>query len=390
MKDAHQRRRDAEMKISRPLPTIEPSLISHPTRQDRLVKNGQQIVRLDVQENDFIVTTTKNWAVTTYNLDATAQPGNDAAVSDTCSIPEDEFVPDASCSSAWQKIAHGGKTMHNVIFITKDVIVTTEQSGRVSTWCVRSAQRLDRVNVRSVDFSWAMCKINDEQFVVGDTQGHICLFTHTAGRELKEVRRIRKAHYRWVASLVVCGNLMISSSHDGTACLWDLRNWRRVLTVYHQGPLINCALSSRYFMTNSLDDFQFDMAKKRQLRIYRIDENGQDCSLVKLYITEDRIWMPRFSNDGNVFMCWIANDDRRELLTFFKLDTDSVLAQIKVQCSWVLDYGFLADGRLVACGESDTHAVVATLPKHLHKLITPAEPATSGKVVGKQRFCTIV
>ena len=383
MKDKYTRRREAESKILKPLPTIEPNRTVHPTKQERLIKYGLEISRLDVQENEFIATTSNNWAVAVYELDD-EHIESECSSSDTVTESDETLEFSINRSVAWKRIAVGDETMNNVKFIAKSVVASTEQNGRISTWCVRSAQRLDRVRIRNVEFSWAMCKISDEQFVVGDTQGHICLFTHNFGCQVKEIKRIRKAHDVWVSSLACCSNFVLSASNDGTARLWDSRNWRCIATFYHNGPVFNCDLSNRFAMTNSADVFGPHITERRELRIYRIDNNGQNCSLMKYYLAENGIWMPRFVRD-DLFMCWVDHEDRREFLAFFKLDTDSdcVVGQVKVGCLSVLDYAFLEDGRLVACGDSRSRGVIATLPRGLRKLITR-------ETCVKRRFCTIV
>ncbi len=383
MKGKHIRRREAESKILKPLPTIEPNRIVHPTKQERLIKDGQKISRLDVQQNEFIATTSNNWAVSVYELD---DEHIESECSDSEIVTESEETLEFSTnrSVAWKRIAVGEETMNNVKFIAKSVVASTEQNGCISTWCVRSAQRLDRVRMRNVEFRLAMCKINEEEFAVGNTQGDICLFTHNFGCQVKETKRIRKAHDKWICSLASCAHYVLSASFDGTARLWDTRSWGRIATFYHNGPVFNCDLSNRYAMTNSADAFGRDITESRELRIYRIDDNGQNCSLVKFYRAENGIWMPRFVRD-DLFMCWVDNEDRRELLAFFKLDAESdcVVAQVKVGCLWVLDYAFLEDGRLVACGESWSRGVIATLPRGLRKMITRETGV-------KKRFCTIV
>ncbi len=384
MKDKHIRRREAESKILKPLPTIEPHLTVQPTKQERLVKDGQKISRLDVQRNEFVATTNSNWAVAVYELDD-EHVESECSNSDIVTQSEEMLQFSTNHSVAWKRIAVGEETMNNVKFIAKSVVASTEQNGRISTWCVRSAQHLDRVTVRNVEFSWAMCKISDREFVVGDTRGDICMFTHNFGCQVKEVKRIRKAHERWVSSLACCGNFVLSASNDGTARLWDSRNWRCITTFYHNGPVLNCDLSSRYAMTNSADVFGLqNITRRRELRIYRIDDNGRNCSLVKFYLAENEIWMPRFVRD-DLFMCWVHNEGRRELLAFFKLDTESdcVVAQVKVGCSLVLDYAFLDDGRLVTCGDARSRGVIVTLPRGLRRMIT-REPGVP------RRFCTIV
>ncbi len=389
MKDAHRRRQKAESVIAQPLPTMESGHTLHPTKQERLVMGGPQIGRMDVQRNDFIVTSNTSWAVNMYELGNEKYVESGDLESNHSYDGHDGIKADAARSPAWMKSPVDEETMINVKFIANDIVACTYENGSISTWCARTGAHLSRVKLRHMSFSWAMCKINDQQFVTGSLEGHVCVFTHRRGREVKEVKRIRKAHSEGIVSLAACDDFVVSASVDGTACLWDAKQWRRITTLHHNGPVYNCTVSQRYVMTNSAASFGCVLESivetiKRELRIYRIDEFVEDCTLVKLYLADGGIWMPRFVGD-DLFMCWLDNEDRRELLAFFKLDSESdlVVAQVKVGCLWVLDYALLDDGRLVACGDSRSSGVIATLPRALRKLITRETGV-------KQRFCTIV
>ncbi len=386
MKDEHQRQRQAISRIPKtPLPKIESSHTQVLAKQVRLAGGGDSTTRLDVQQNDFIVTANSNCGISLYSIHAQNDVPVDDANTNITIKDEAESVPAMVRYPLWSNFAASGQKSSHAKFIARDIIACTQEGGDVTTWCARSKSRLDYLTVKYVIFSWTKCIVSETEFVAGGREGHICFFTHKHGAELKHVKRIWKAHRDHISSLTCFGKFFVSTSSDGTARVWDVESKKRIHTLYHDGPVYYSAISDPYLMTSSVrhsDDCC-------ELRLYHIDQHK--FSLVKLFCSRESIYMPRFLNN-NLIMYWrncMSNETDDDVLFFFRLDTEAVVAQLKVHCSFVYDYAMLDDGRLVVCGSSDSRAVVATLPRHLRRFLD-RESAKNSCNEANRKFCAIV
>ncbi len=386
MKDEHRRRRKLEAQISVQLPDVDASVTLGPIKQVQLAEGGNSVMgRVDVQPNDFIVTSNSQWGISLYSTHAR----DDVPLDDSNSSDSDDcLAPTTIRFPVSTNIPPEPDSLNHPKFIARDVIVCTEECGRVSTWCARANVCLDSVTVERARFGWAMCVVSDTEFVVGEMEGHVCFFTHKHGSQLKHVKRIWKAHHKCVTSLVRHENYLVSTSSDGTARVWDMPNMRNLHTFYHDGPVFYCIATASYLLTCS-ESARDEYEKRNELRLFRND--SRTFPLVKLFWAGENLYLPKFIN-SNLVMFWrkcLSDGNDHDFLFFFEIDTQSVLAQFKVHCRCVYDYAFLDHARMVVCGDQGSRGVIATLPRSLQRLVA-RESAKKSTTRANRRFCTIV
>ncbi len=149
----------------------------------------------------------------------------------------------------------------------------------------------------------------------------------------------------------------------GQTRVWDVTTKERLAVLYHEGEVYNVAMSDRYIMTSS------GHQEKGMERDFRIFLNDIGYALVKI-LRAKYLWEPRFLNNHIVTYWSKCFDTNRDVLVFFELRGEFVLAQLKVGCRFVQDYDFLDDGRLVVGGKFGCRGVISTLPDYLRLLVT--------------------
>ena len=411
MKDERLRQLKADSQITHNLPEFEPNSTLVPVKQVRLVKASTRTCRFDVQENDFIVTSNSDWAITLYRLEDRDGDGDDVVidnggggggggvnddysqgtVSDFSYWSDNENEPEIHRFPIWTNVPVESDSFNDVKFIEQDIIACTEQQGYVSTWCAQSAQCFDSITLQGVNFLWSLCVISDTEFVAGTREGHLCFFTHQHGAQLKEMKRIWKAHSKQINEVVFTSHFVCSTSCDETARIWDVKSKTKLATLHHRGPVTHITHCEHHLLTCSHPFSDTLGTRVTELRLFRID--ADKFSLVKVFVTNDFLMKPKYLN-SNILMYWMRDiHSHHHTLMFFSIHSLSIVCQLKVHCRNVFDYAFLNDGRLVVCGISGSRAVIATLPRKLWSLLkleNSNAPRNVSSTRPKRRFCTIM
>lgn len=367
MKDGYKRRRKEEHHLIRTLPEVEPNLVLKPIHQESLDTDSECVIDVLVQEDEFIVMSTDKWLLEVYVLDKSVSvselnPDSMSEISDDASMP-------THCRKAlWRAIPREGdddEVLSSATFIAPDVICCITPTD-VSTWYVRSGEHLKSVTVRGgVHLLTAICKISDTEFVVGSTEGHMLFFNHNRGYDLHETKRVRKAHYDKIMSMAVHKDVIVSTSADWSARVWDVATKERFAIFKSCDNVVGVALSDEYIVTCSYSE-----SDTGELRIYR-NEGGYEL----LKILHLRTWVrkPKILSGGfilcRLFPSFHDGTVPGNHLCVVDFHGERVLAKLKFGCRKVNDYEVLPDGRIIAVGLDGWFAVIATLPYRLRKLV---------------------
>ncbi len=324
---------------------------------------------VDVQGNELIVTSNNRWRFAVYS---TQSSGKEVGISEISALSDEEAIGKESRKPLLTHRRTPNERHSGVAFIVKNVIacIEPETQGLISTWCARSGTSLDRLAVRSAIFGFSICALTDMEFVAGTYEGHLCYFSHNLGCNLKETKRTWKAHQSEIFCIKSYRNKMISVSKDGTAQVWDITLKQQLAVLHQNKTLHSVAKSVQYILTCS---WVYDRTAPTELRLYKNDDEHQIIKIFRapcfgeLRFLDDRLGVYDDTNSG---------------LVFLDIESEKILAKLKVGCRFLFDFTFLDDGRLVAVGQGAYRGIIATLPRFLRELVVP-EPR-------KRQFCALV
>ena len=388
MKDDYKRIRKAEQHLISTVPNVDSNLEFGPIHQESLDTEPDCAMDVTVQGNEFIVVVTTKWCLQVYVLDKTT--GTKELNTDSISeMSDDELLPAHFRTPLWSAVPRPDgdyyETLSNCTFIAPDIIGCSIQAN-VSTWYVRSGEQLDSITVRgNVYFDSAICKINDTEFVIGTMEGHIFVFTHNRGSNLRETKRIRKAHYDRILTLAIHKNMIVSASFDWSARVWDATSKTRLGILKHGGRVVGVALSGEYIVTCTRSE-----SETQELRFFR---NENEYALVKILHVHNQLSNPTVLNAELILFRFSPpideEPDSRDHLCILDFERGVMLAQLKFGCRYINDYEVLPDGRIIAVGVKGCSGVIAKFPRRVRKLIAWK---SAGNASGdtRRRMCVLV
>ncbi len=394
MKDKYKRRRKLERALVRTLPDVDLSDVFTPVHQESLDTDCTYIFDITTQGHEFIATSSEEWWLAVYggsNEDSAASFDLDSV----SEISDDAVIPNKTRKALWRAVPRDPQltSLGNIKFLAPDVIgfVRPESSPTaVSTWNIRSGRYLETIALRGEYSLQTMCKISNTEFFVGGAAGHLFSFEHEGGCNMRETGRIWKAHAGYISSISFHNGIVVTTSSDWTARLWDRETKQRLSVLYHDGKVFHGAISDQYIVTSS--QYGGSIWEKRELRIFR---NSEGYPLTKILRTHDGMFAPALLDGGRVLCVLRGYRDEngsplvRNTLAVIDFENERMLAQLKVGCRSIVWYEALSDGRLVVIGYDGCRGVIATLPRKLARLINPK---TTGKQsrVGRRRLCTLM
>ncbi len=394
MKDERKRRRKLERPLIRTLPDVETSDVFAPVHQESLDIDCGYGFFITTQEQEFIAASSDEWWLEVYgigNENSSASFGLDSA----SEISDNTVIPNKTREALWRAVPRDPelKFYGDVTFLAPDVLGLVQLEARlvvVSTWNVRSGQFLESIVVRGDYFYLTMCRISDTKFLVGGAQGHLFCFEHERGYNLRKTRRIWKAHSD-VISTISCNNgIIVTTSGDWTARLWDAETKKRLAVLYHDDEVLSGAISNHYIVTCSR--YGQSSWENSELRIYR---NGEGYPLVRILRTSEGMFAPTLLDGGRILCILRGYRDEnsrsvvRDTLLVVDFENELMLAQLKVGCRGIVRYEVLSDGRVVVVGHGGCRGVIATLPRELARLISPTTTEKQSNM-GRRKMCTLM
>ncbi len=393
MKDEYKRRHKLERPLIRTLPDVDSSHVFTPVHQECLDTDCKNVFDIDTQGQEFIVTSSDEWWLEVYghcNEDSTSFD-----VDSVSEVSDNAVIPSKSRKALWRAVRRDPEldVLGKVTFLAPDVLGFLRPEtipAAVATWNVRTGRYLESVAFHGDYFCQTMCKISNTEFVVGGALGHLFSFEHECGRNLRGTGRVWKAHTQIISNISVHNGIILTTSMDCTARLWDAETKKRVAVLYHDYEVLSGAISDQYIVTCSR--YSESTWEKSELRIYR---NCEGYPLTKILRSSEGIFAPTLLEDGRV-LCIVRGqmdeDDRpvvRNTLLVVDIENERMLAQLKVGCRTILRYEVLSDGRLVAIGSGGCRGVIATLPRELARLISPKTTDKQSKI-RRRRMCTLM
>ena len=323
------------------------------------------------QGSEFLVTSSNRWWVQVYGLN---EKNNDPLFDlESTDISDSALNPDANRSPLWCSASRELCGEYgSVTFIAPDVIGCAEvhAQGVVSTWCVHTGECLENATFRSVNFNFNMSKISDTEFVLGSKEGHLCFVAHGGGRNLRESARVWKAHSRRVRYVAVHQKIVATASSDCSVRVWDAKTQQRLAVLNHDNEVCHTAISDKYIATCS--SRSHDPSMMGELRIYR---NGEGYPLQKIVRSRELLSHPIFIGNDRILCLLRGELDEdylplvRDSLGVVDIESERVLARLKVACRSLLSYAVLGDVRLAMVGRIGSCGVIATPPRRVRKLI---------------------
>ncbi len=394
MKDDYKRRRILERPLIRTLPDADTSDVFTPVHQESLDMDCGRGLFITTQDQEFIAISSSEWLLEVYGL-CNRSSTTSFDVDSVSEISDDAVTPNKTRKALWRALSRGPELdmYGDVIFVAPDVVGLVQletKPATLSTWNVRSGQSLESIFLRGEFYYEVSCKISDTEFIVGCSEGHLFCFEHEGGRNLRETKRTWKAHTDTIMNISVHNGVIVTTSSDWTARLWDAETKKRLAVLYHDGKVLDTAISDQYIVTCSR--YGPSHWEKSELRIFR---NSEGYSLTKILRTLDGLFIPTLL-DGDRVLCILTGhkDENREPLvrdTLLVIDFENelMLARLKVGCRGIVMYEVLSDGRLVAIGHGGCRGVIAKLPRELTRLIGPKRTEKQSKT-GNQGMCTLL
>ncbi len=387
MKDDYKRRRKAERALIKRLPDVDPSRVYASTHQEYLQVRFTYNANISAQGNDFLAVSSDSEWLRIFELydKGTVIPFDANSVSEMSEFSDERLIPKRWRLPVWHHVNEKEIDSVGVEFIAPDVIGFVDvDKDEISAWNARTGTCLDSKPVGDMLLGPNICKINDNEFAIGSGEGHVSIYRHEAGGNLEETGRIWKAHIHKIASLSCHDDIIVTTSDDWSARVWNPRNRKRLAVLNHDGMVFHTAISHQYIVTCAQPGRPTE--ESGELRIYR---NGDGYPLLKIMQAHRQIARPAFLDDNRiVFLRRDGVDENyrphtRNSIQVFDIESDCALAELKVGCRYILAYTVLTDGRIVAIGLGSCRGVIATFPRHIRKLIAP-------KCSGRRRMCSLM
>ncbi len=387
MKDDYRRRRQAERALIQRLPDVDPSLVYTSTHQEYLQVQFTDSGNISAQGNEFLVMSSDSEWLRIFELydRDTAFPFDTSSVSEMSIFSDDRLSPKRWRIPACHRMNEEEIDSTGVEFIAPDVIAFVDvDKGEMSAWNVRSGTCLDSTSFGGILLGPHISKISDTEFAIGSGAGHVCIYRHEEGCNLEETGRIWKAHAGGITSLSCHDDILVTTSKDWTARVWSLESRKRLAVLNHDGILYHTAISHEYIVTCAQPSPESEAFG--ELRMYR---NGDGYPLLKILHGPEQIGRPVIVDDNRlVFLLrdFVDENERpvtRNSILVFDIESDCVLAALKVGCRFMYKYIVLTDGRIVAIGFGSCRGVIASFPRHIRKLIVP-------KCGGRRRMCSLM
>ena len=387
MKDGYRRRQKAEREYIRKIPEIDPKVKFIPIHQKCMDANYRYLVSAHSQGNNFILTSTSEMGLEMYEVDdGLSESMDEDSMSESSKFSDRRLIPNQRIKPFWFPPMF-------MRFVTSNIVVGVSTGvNALVTYSVEPGHQLSEciecVTVRDIILETLICKLNDREFAVGGIDSQLCIFEHEDGRNLREVKRIWRTHTKPMSSITAHNDIIVTTSLDWTARVWNAKTRNRMAILYHDQEVNYAAISDKYIVTSSRYGKSF--WENGELRIYH---NNDEFSLVRILRDREQIGRPIFVDDARILFR-ITGDShdfpiQRHSILIFCIETESILAQIKVGCRTIFGYSVLSDGRLVAVGTNGCRGVIATLPRQVRKLIKLDHSANKLKVQ-RRRMCTIM
>ncbi len=387
MKDDYKRRRKAERALIKRLPDVDPSLVYTSTHQEYLQVQFTHSASISAQGNEFLAMSSDSEWLRIFELcdGDTVFPFDTSSVSEMSKFSDERLIPKRWRIPASHRVNEKEMDCMGVEFIAPDIIGFMDVDElEMSTWNVRSGTCLDSKPFGGILLGPHMCIISDNEFAVGSGEGHVCIYRHEEGCNLEETGRIWKAHNRRIASLACRDDILVTTSDEWSARVWSLKSRKCLAVLNHDEMVFHTAISHQYIVTCAQPGEPTE--EFGELRLYR---NGEGYPLLKILHAREQIIRPVILDDNRIV--FILRDDvdenrrpvTRNSILVFDIESDRMLAALKVGCRYIYKYMVLTDGRIVAIGFGSCRGVIATFPRHVRKLIIP-------KCSSKRRMCSLM
>lgn len=387
MKDDYKRRRKAEREYIRRIPEIDPGVKIVPIHQKCMDVSCKYLMNVNAEGNEFIATSTNEIGLQMYEADdGLCESMHEDAISELSKFSDERLIPNRRIQPFWDSDMF-------VTFLAKNVVVGVELgASMISTWYVCKGHEIENIEnhtSRGTQFNRFMSKLNEEEFIICSIDSNLITFKHENGKNLRETQTVWKPHMKSVTSISVHNDIIVTTSEDWTAKIWNVRTRERVHTLYHDQEVNNATISNKYVVTSSRYGRYY--WGNGEIRIYN---NTKNYSLFRILRDKEQIGHALIVNDSKIVFRLTNHRNgsfQRHHILIFDIDSESVLAQVKVGCRIIFGYTVLSDGRLVAVGSTGCRGVIATLPRRVRKLITPNSTVRNAvNVERRRRLCTLM
>ena len=149
------------------------------------------------------------------------------------------------------------------------VFATGDDKALVTTWDAKNREPNATIELHNNEVS-SIVALSEDSFLVGTATGHLGSFGHRAGRALQEVAVVHDAHDGVITALVAKNGLVVSTSNDRTAKVWDMESLKPLSTLNHGHSVLAVDVDSHFIVTGCTEG---------EIRVYR---NGEDYALEKI------------------------------------------------------------------------------------------------------------
>ncbi len=357
MKDIHSISRTNEGKDPKKIPEVVFDLIRSPVQQTRIPTKTSELLSVDTLGKRMIVTLGADGVISVYDPTKIVEEGSYQGCR---RLMQFNVTPPEKNDFAVEMRA---------ILLSKSVVGCLDvEAKKNSLFCTFSAGRKHLVNPLGSPIT-AICKNCKNELAFGTSNGELIFFLHkgdpTTWKRLSKSRTKGRGHKGVVSHIAARGDIIVSTSSDKTAIVWNAATMEKKKTLYHNQSVFSVSISDEFIVTQMYsagEEIPPSQRYKDELRVYN---NDGVYGLRKIFHT-DELRLPKVVDSGHILYLTDLGDEWG--LAFLHIESEKIIGSVKIDSSRlknVRDFALLPDGRVVIVGAGHDKGIIATIPEEL-------------------------
>lgn len=135
-----------------------------------------------------------------------------------------------------------------------DVLACGGADGMLTTWCASTGECLSSIKkTTDGDNVHAIAALGPSRFAVGTTSGIMFFFSHSDGRQLRDIYMGKKMHTASIFDIRVCDEVIVTASADNTTAIWCRRTYQPLAVHRHASRVWSAAVCELFIAVGSTD-----------------------------------------------------------------------------------------------------------------------------------------
>lgn len=235
-----------------------------------------------------------------------------------------------------------------------DLFVTGDNNALIATWDAKKCEPRATVELYNNSVT-AVAALSENAFIVGTVSGKLGCFEHRCGRGLQEFGVIFRAHKTEVTAIIANDQVVLTTSLDGTAKLWDSKTMVLIAALKHEHGVVHIDMDSQNIVTGTIDG---------EIRVFRNDDKH----------TLEKIFRGLHEKTGVTFVKLLGNDTLLSagmdgIVAFTDMSEKKCIVRVNTNIA-IRSVAILGDGRIAICGVDGTESRIIKAPKEVSSVMS--------------------